>query len=156
VRRAEVEGLPAHKRSQAGRHLIGWRHRGSLNQDRDKADVTFQSRLDLKPHEVLGVIEAPPPVIAGDREPLPADQRQQHVTSPDRVGDHLDEVVARLDRVHILEDLAFAEVPGEPFDQPAGRHAVLVVPVADEDPARVCRPGYIHDLDLAPHNRLGS
>jgi hypothetical protein len=117
------------------------RHLGPLDQDRDEADVAVQRRLDLEPHEILGIIEAPPPVLVGDREPLPADQCEEHVTASHRIGDHLDEVVARLDGVDVLEDLCSAEVPGEPFDQPAGRHGVRVVPVADEDPARSRLPG---------------
>ncbi len=55
------------------------------------------SRLDLQSHEIVGVIKAPPPVLVGDREPPIADERQQHVTGPNRRDNHLDEVVAQLE-----------------------------------------------------------
>src|SRR6266542_441142 len=104
--------------------------------------------LDLQPHEVIGVIETTPPMLVGDRQPLIADQRQQHVAGPDCSGDHLDEVVAQLDRVDVLEDLAAAEAVSEPVEQPAGRVGGLLPPVADEDPAWSCRRGCSHDLFL--------
>ena len=72
-------------------------------------------------------------MLVGDREPLIADQRQQDVARSHRARDHLDEVVAQLDRVDVLEDPAPAEVVGETFVQPPGRIGRLVAPVADED-----------------------
>ena len=56
----------------------------------------------------------------GDREPLIADQRQQHIAGSDRSGDHLDEVVAQLDRVDVLEDLAAERLASRSYNQPAG------------------------------------
>jgi hypothetical protein len=78
--------------------------------DRDHLDPARQGRLDLQPHEVFGIVESTLPVHVGDRQPLGADQRQQHVTGSHRGGDHLDEVVAGLDRVDVLEDLAAIEM----------------------------------------------
>jgi hypothetical protein len=49
-------------------------------------------------------------MLIGDRQPLSADQRQQYVAGSHRGGDHLDKVVARLDRVDVLEDLAAIEM----------------------------------------------
>ena len=68
-----------------------------VDQDRDDADLTCQGGLDLQPDEIVGVIEAAPPIRVGDPQPLITDQRQQHVAISDRTGDHLDEVVAQLD-----------------------------------------------------------
>jgi hypothetical protein len=71
-------------------------------------------------------------------------QRQQHVAGPDRGGDPLDEVIAQLDVVDVLEDLALAVVVGEPVEQPAGRVGRILPPVADEDPTLGCSSGLRH------------
>ena len=142
--RAQLEGLAAHQLGQAVRQLVGTRHPGPIHQDRDDADVARQGRLDLQPHEVVAAVEATPAVFVGDGEPLWTDQRQQHVAGPDRPGDHLDEVVAQLDGVDVLEDLPAAEAVGQPVVQPAGWVGRLLPPVADEDPARPDRDGSSH------------
>src|SRR6266536_2935153 len=74
--RAELERLTAHQLGQAGWQLPGTGHPRPVNQDRDDPDVTRQSCLDLQPYEVIWVIEAPLPALAGDRQPLVADERQ--------------------------------------------------------------------------------
>jgi hypothetical protein len=45
---------------------------------------------------------------------LLTDKGQQHVTGPDRAGDHLNEVVAQLDGVDVLEDLPAVVVVCKP------------------------------------------
>ena len=92
-----------------------------------------------------GVVEATAAVRIGDGQPVLADQRQQHVAGPDRAGDHLNEVVAQLDRVDVLEDLPAAVVVGEPVVEPAGLLGGLIAPVADEDPTRLGWRGCSHD-----------
>jgi hypothetical protein len=52
----------------------------------------------------------------------------------DRGSDHLHKVIAELDRVDVLEDLAPAEPVDEPVEQPARRVGGLLAPVADEHP----------------------
>jgi hypothetical protein len=146
--RAELQGLAAYQRGQAGRQLISPGHPRPVHQNWDDAYVAGQGSLDLQPHEVSGIVEAAPPMLVGDRQPLIADQRQQHIAGPDCSGDHLDEVVAQLDRVDVLEDLAAAEVVGEPVEQPAGRVGGLLPPVADEDPTRSRRRGFSHGPHL--------
>jgi hypothetical protein len=49
--------------------------------------------------------------LAGDGEPAVADQRQQRVAGSDRGGYHLDEIVAQLNRVDVLEDLIPRRTP---------------------------------------------
>jgi hypothetical protein len=56
------------------RQLISARHPRPVNQDRDHPDIARQGRLDLQPHEVVGIVEATLPVLIGDRQPLGADQ----------------------------------------------------------------------------------
>jgi len=110
-------------------------HARPVNQDRDDPDVACQGCLDFQPDEVAWVLQAPPPVLAGDRQPAVTDQRQQHITARDRGGDHLDKVIAQRDRVHVLEDLAPAEPLGQPVIQPPGRIGSLFTPVTDKNAA---------------------
>lgn len=85
-------------------------------------------------------------MLISDPKPPITDQREQHVTEPDRVGDHVDEVVAHFDRVEILENLV-VETVGEPIEQPAGRVGSLLSPVADED---ATRSGLSHETSRLP------
>ena len=75
------------------------------------------------------------PSGSGDVEPLLADQGEQDVARPDRVGDRLDEVVAELDGVDVLEDLIRPEPLGEAVVEPARGVRRVLPAVADEDPA---------------------
>jgi hypothetical protein len=59
--------------------------------------------------------------LVADREPLITDQRQQHIARPDCSGGHLDEVVAQLDRVDILETWPPPKrLASRSYNQPAG------------------------------------
>ena len=132
--RAELQRLTAGQPGQAVRQLVGRRHRGPIDQNRDDADVTRQGGLDLQPDEVIGVVEARRPcssVIVSHWFPISA---SEDVAGSDRAGDHLDEVVAQLDRVDVLEDLPAAVVVRESLVQPAGRVGGVIAPVADKDP----------------------
>jgi hypothetical protein len=111
--------MTVHHPDKAGRQLVGARHRGPVDQDRNDADIALQGRLNLQADEVVGIFQATLPIMIGDREPTLTDQRQQHVAGPDRVGDHLGKLVAQLERVDILEDLLAAEVLDEPGIEPA-------------------------------------
>ena len=82
--------------------LAGVRHGRPVDQDGDDAVVALEGRLDLQADEVVGTVEATPPMLVGDGEPSLADQRQQHVTRSDRLGDDPRELVAELDRVDVL------------------------------------------------------
>ena len=145
--RAELKCLPARQLGKACRQLVGAGHPGPFHQDGDDADIACQRSFDFQPDEVVGVIQAPPPVLAGGREPPVADQRQQYVAGSHRGGDHLDEVIAQFNRVDVLEDLASGEVTGQPLIQPAGGVGSIFAAVAHEDPARKVTGGCSHDLD---------
>ena len=132
---AELERLAADHRRDAGRQLVAPRHQRTLDQDRDEQDLPRERGLDLEPDEVVGVVEPTRPVRAGDVEPVLADQGEQDVARPDRVRDRLDEVVAELDGVDILEDLIRPEAFGEAVVEPACRVRRVLPAVADEDPA---------------------
>jgi hypothetical protein len=132
--RTEFQGLAAHQSGQTVRQLVGARHARAVDQNRDDADLTTQGSLDLQPDKILRVIDAPPAITVTDVEPLITDEREQDVARPDRSGYHLDEVVAQLDGVDVLEDLARTEAFGQPFIQPARWVCRLLPTVTDEDP----------------------
>ena len=64
--------------------------------------LRFRAASISRAHEVIGVVNASPPLLVNDREPSITDQRKQHIAGTDRPGDHLDEAVAQLNRVVIL------------------------------------------------------
>lgn len=102
--------MTADQLRQAGWQLIGPWHGRTLDQDRDDPDPAFQGCLDLETNNIIGVVEPAPAIAVCDGQPALSDQHQQHVTGPDRVADDLREVVARFDRVDVLEDLLRAQM----------------------------------------------
>ncbi len=131
--RAELQGLTVHELGQAGWDVVEAGHLGPVHQDGDDPDVASQGGLDLEADEVAGVVEPASSLGVGGVDPPVADEGQQHVTGAHGVGEHLDEVVARFDGVHVLEDLAPPEVAGQAVEEPAGRVGGVLSPVADED-----------------------
>ena len=117
---AEHKGLVAHQFREISLHVTGVGHARSSNQDGDDPDIACQASLDLQAHEVIGVIKAARSVCFRDCEPSVTDQCQEHVAGRDGVGDLLDEVLARFDRVYVGENLA-AEAFSEPVIQPSSR-----------------------------------
>ena len=150
--RAQFDSLAADQSGQAGRQLLGTRHPGLIYQDRDHPNIARQRGLDLHAHEVIRVIEATPPIRSGDRQPLITNHCQQHIAGPDRPGDHLNEVIAQLDRVHVLEDPVVAVPVSQPVVQPARRVGGVLPPVADVDPAR----RWCSRLDHQPYIATGA
>ena len=70
-----------------------------------------------------GIIQPPTAPLVGRGQPVRADDRQQHLAGRHRADDFLGEVHARLDSVHIDEDLALAETIGQAVIQPASKMA---------------------------------
>ena len=116
--RAELEGLAAGERGERSRELLRPRH-PRPSPERDDPDVALQGRLDLEPDEVSGLSSRRLPSSSRPSATV-ADQRQQDVARADRLRDHLDEVVARLDRVDVLEDLPAPNRRSRSNSQPAG------------------------------------
>jgi hypothetical protein len=71
--RAELDSLTLCQRLQAGRKIRGAGHAGLVHQDGDDADTAVQCGLDLQADEIVGVVQAPPPVLVGDSQPPLAD-----------------------------------------------------------------------------------
>jgi hypothetical protein len=104
--------------------------------------------LDLQPHEIRGVIEAPLPTFADDRQPPRTNHRQEHRARPDRGCDLLNEIVAQRNRIDIPEDMVVTVVVNEPVKQPSGRVGRIFPPVADEDPGGRARSRFGHYFRL--------
>ena len=63
----------------------------------DDADTAVKRGLDLQADEIVGVVQAPPPVPVGDSKPSLADDGHQGRARADSGRDHLGEVIAGLE-----------------------------------------------------------
>ena len=93
--------------------ILPVRHDRALDQDRDDPHVAGKGGLDFQPDNVIWVIKPSAAPLVGGGQPVRADDRQQHLAGRHRAADFLGEVNARLDRVHIHEDLALAKTIGQ-------------------------------------------
>jgi len=150
----KFKGLLVSEVTQASRQFGDLGHLRSIDQNRDHTNATRERRLNLQPHEVLGVVQAPLPAFAGDRQPPCPNHRQKHRAGPNRGHDHLNEVVPQLDRIDISENLALAEVVNQPVKQPSGRVGSIFPPVADKDPAVSQRSSCGHHCCLTRQCRI--
>ena len=115
VAQAEHESLPFRKLGQACWQPVSAWYLGVFKQNGDDADIQGQRRLDLQPHDVTGIVEAPSIRRVSDREPPIANQNQDQVAGPDCGGDYLDQVFARPDGIDdVLDDPPFAQVVNKP------------------------------------------
>ena len=89
--------------------------------------------FDFQQDEVIGIIQPPTAPAVGRGQPGRADNCHEHLAGRHRPGDFLGKVQARLDRVHIDEDLAFAETIDESVIQPASKMVTVLPSVADKN-----------------------
>ena len=108
--RAKLKGLPVGQLRQASGQFGDVGHSRPVNQNRDHADTMRERHLDLQPHEIRGVIEAPLPTFADGRQPPRTNHCQEHLARPDRGRDLLNEIVAQRNRIDIPEDMVVTEV----------------------------------------------
>ena len=121
------------QRSQTRRQVLRGRHRRVIHQEGDDWDVPFDSRLDLHPHKVVGVVEPTHPGGLGRGEPSGTDDGQEDITSTDGIADRLVEVPPQGNRVHVLEDVVSATRPDQPIVDPIGGRVAVVAAVGEED-----------------------
>ena len=129
----QLYGIAARERAQRLGQVCQLRHLGVVDQHRDHALLLRERRLDLKPHEVLWVIEPTPPGVVGCGEPAPPDHRDQHVAFRHLLVHHLDEVEAGRDVVNIHEQLVGGECLLQPAEQRLGETRIIAPPIIDED-----------------------
>ena len=102
---AQLESIEPGKLVELSRQLLLPKRFGAIDQHRNHPHTALQRCLDFEPHEVVRVVEPPPPLLIGQRRPLPPDQGHQHRARLNRLPDDLGEVQARLDGVQIHEDM---------------------------------------------------
>ena len=141
VRVSQVDRLVNGQRAQRLGQIGRARHRGAAHQHGDDAHAALERLRNLEAHEVARRVEPASAVLARDRQPPFADDRQQDAALPDLLVDHRGEVVAALDVVEVHERLIVAEAAGEHVEQAAGVAAAVVAPVADEDSRHVGQAG---------------
>ena len=129
----DEQRVTAGQTGQALRQIFPARHDRALHQDRNDPHAAGQGGLDFQPDDVIWIIKPPTAPLVGRGQPVRADDRQQHLAGRHRAEDFLGEVHARLDRVHIDEDLALAEPIGQAVIQPASKMAALLPTVADKN-----------------------
>ena len=83
-----------------------------MHQDRDYSHVPIKRGGNFQPDEIIQVIQAASSAVC-NREPVPADQRDQHITCADGFLNDLDEVRTWLNLFYVHEDLIFAKVGAE-------------------------------------------
>jgi len=88
VVRAELERRLARHAGQAGRQFPVHGHPRPVDQDGDDQDAAGQRRLQFQADVVARVVQA----LAGDRQPVVADEQDNYVARADRGGDRLGEV----------------------------------------------------------------
>jgi hypothetical protein len=103
------ESITAGKTSETSRQVFPAWHDRALDQDRNDSYAAVKGGLDFQPDDIVWISKPPPAPFVGCGQPVRADDRQQHLAGRHRAEDLLGEVNARLDRIHIHEDLTLAE-----------------------------------------------
>lgn len=105
-----VEGIDACQPHQVRWQLGGSRHASVFQKDGDHGDPALQRGRHLDPNEVLRVVKPPAPERILHREPLVSDEGEQDIARRDRLLDHVHEVDAGLDGVHVHKHPGLTEV----------------------------------------------
>ena len=129
----ELRGIAPSQCLQVRRQLLFARHRRPLHQHGNDRDVPPQRGGYFQPNEVLRGVETPSPVLVGGMQPVPADQRQQHVAGADMLIDAAAKVAARLDAGNVDEDAILAETRLQTLEQATGLPLAIIASVTDED-----------------------
>ena len=122
--------------SRIGREVLRGRHRHTLDKDGDHAHVAREGGADLEADEIALVVQTSASASIGARQPVVADDREQHAAGTDGALEDVDEIDAGFDVRDIHEDRGGAESGAEVVEQPAGMPGTIFTPVADEDGGR--------------------
>ena len=130
-----LDGLPPGELLQAIRQVSGLRHCRAVDQDRNDGNIAFERRLDLDADEVARIVEAAPVLTVGARNPMLADDGQEHVALADALGKDINKIEAGRDRVHIEKDILASQPVRQTIIDPPRETAGILSPIADEDAA---------------------
>ncbi len=133
---AQLDGLASGEPFEIGRQLrSGW-HDRSFDQHGNDPHVAGESDPDLETDEIVRIVEPPPAVPVGARQPLPAHDREQHIAGTDGALEDVHEVDAGFDVRDVHEHRGPAEPCPQVVEEPAGMAGTVFTPVADEDAGR--------------------
>ena len=94
--------------------------------------TAFRSGISITWKIVL-VVEPPFALLVAQGAPVRPDHRQQHVAFGDLLTQHLDEVHAERNRVHVHEQEVAAKLPLQPVAHAPGMARAVVAAIADEE-----------------------
>jgi hypothetical protein len=148
---ANAPSLALGQRSQAGRELLGARHRCVANGDGDQRHPALDRGFDLLADEIGCCLEPPHTAVVGARRPLWTDQGQHHGLA------HFLKDVGAIERfqrhaVDVLEYALATELRDEPIGDAPGRLASVRPAVRDENCLHASPPDGAH-ASTAPHSR---
>src|SRR5262245_48443879 len=130
---AELNGLAAREGTQLRRQFDRFRHGCTFNQYRNREQLSLERSVDLHSDIVTVAVETTTALFIDGRQPPPANHREHDVAGLKFLVDCFDEIVARLKRVNIDENILSAELPGKAVVEAAGVAGRVVSPITDEN-----------------------
>jgi hypothetical protein len=103
-----------------------------LNEHGNYPHLARQRSCDFQSDRVIGVFEPAYPAILG-HQPVPANDRQQHIAGGDSFLDRLDEVLTSLHPIHILEQLPLSERLVQRVKKPPDVTSGLLAALTDQN-----------------------
>jgi len=85
-------------------------HACAAHERRDNSNIALQGRSNLHAHKVVRLFQATAAFSIRGSEPLPANERDQHVAHADRLCDGVDKVFTEIYGVDVHKDIGFAEM----------------------------------------------
>jgi hypothetical protein len=128
--------------SRAGESFeIGWElrsgwHGRAFDQHGNDPHVAGEGDADLETDEIVRIVQPPTTVPVRARQPLPADDREQHIAGTDGALEDVHEVDAGFDVGDVHEHRGPAEPGPQVVEEPSGMARTVFTPVADEDAGR--------------------
>jgi hypothetical protein len=133
---AQLDGLPSGEPFEIGWELrSGW-HSRTFDQHGNDSHVAGEGDADLETDEIVWIVQPATAVPVGARQPLPADDREQHIAGTDGALEDVHEVDAGFDVRDVHEHRGSAEPGPQVVEEPAGMAGAVFTPVADEDAGR--------------------
>jgi len=75
---AQLGGVEPRQLVQLLRQILPPQRAGAIDQHRNHPHAALQRSRDLETHVIVGVVQPPGAVFAGERHPLPPDQGHEH------------------------------------------------------------------------------
>ena len=126
--------IPPRQFFDVTRQLIGGRHRGIADQQRNQADVLAGQRgSDFQAHKIMRVLQPPFAVFIFCQQPQFTDYHQHNIAGADGILNAPDPVFARLNRVDVHENRVTPKMRSQAIIQPACITCTIHSPVTDKN-----------------------